>query len=291
MGMEQDNVYFSKRTEKKGEKSETVKVAWADRFSFLREGFSIIGNTIGVRKTVNAKGEMVNDNKRLTDFDSCKEIASNLKDDDSVFIRGSLDFSSFVDDKNNKRASVKLKPSQVSLCSTVNFEDENFKQANDFEQVIVYTGIDREKDDNGKDTGRFVLSGKIVTYSTIEDAEFIIDADHAKLANNFKKRLKPYTSVKVFGNIVNRAIVEEVEEDDGWGDSNPMQTVSSPTKREFIVIGVERESFDTETYTEENIDTALEKIARANRAESDYADSDDWGSSNNMDDSDDEAGW
>ena len=45
-GMEQENVYFSKRAEKKGEKADTVKVPWTDRFSYNREGYRMIGKNM-----------------------------------------------------------------------------------------------------------------------------------------------------------------------------------------------------------------------------------------------------
>ena len=48
-------------------------------------------------------------------------------------------------------------------------------------------GIDREKDDAGKETDRFVVTAKIVTYKTIEDVEFIVE--DTNLANIFKKNL------------------------------------------------------------------------------------------------------
>ena len=92
-GMEQENVYFSKRAEKKGEKADTVKVPWADRFSYNREGYRMIGKNIGVKKKVDSEGKTVNDKKILTDFDACKEVKENLKDGTSVFIRGNLDYS------------------------------------------------------------------------------------------------------------------------------------------------------------------------------------------------------
>jgi len=136
-GMEQENVYFSKRAEKKGEKAETVKVPWADRFSYNREGFRLIGKNIGVKKKVDSEGKTVNDKKVLTDFDACKEVKENLKDGSSVFIRGNLDYSSFTDDKGNKRTSTKLVPNQISLCSEIDFNDEKFEKQNDFNQVII----------------------------------------------------------------------------------------------------------------------------------------------------------
>jgi len=78
-GMPQENVYFSKRGEK-GEKPTTEKVAWKDRHTFRKEGYSLIGVNCGLEKTTNEKGVEINNIKHLTPFDACKYISENLKD-------------------------------------------------------------------------------------------------------------------------------------------------------------------------------------------------------------------
>lgn len=82
-GMEQDNVFYSKRGDKeKGIKPETESVPWRDRYNFSKEGFTLIGVRTGVKKVVNSKGEEVNDKKILAPFDATKEIA-----DIPIFVR------------------------------------------------------------------------------------------------------------------------------------------------------------------------------------------------------------
>ena len=105
-GMEQDNVYFSKRAEKKGEKGETVKVPWSDRFTYNREGFRMIGKNIGVKKKVDSTGKTVNDKKILTDFDACKEVKENLRGD--YYLKENESFSYEIGD------IIKIKGIQVS---------------------------------------------------------------------------------------------------------------------------------------------------------------------------------
>lgn len=288
-GMEQANVYFSKRAEKQGEKSLVEKVAWHDRFSFSKDGFRLIGCNIGITKKIDADGKEVNDKKTLTDFDACAEIGKNLKDDVSVYVKGNIDYSSFNDDEGNKRSSIKLEPSQISLCSPVDFKDEKYKQANDFNQVIIFMGIDKEKDDKDKETGRFVVSAKIVTYSTIEDVEFIIEDN--KLAQMFRKNLKPYYAIKVSGHIVSSIQTENVSDDDEWGEADAMTKILNPVKREFIITGAKGSTVDKELYTKDKVDEALEKIALSKKAESDFGidtSDDDWGSAADIDDSNDE---
>jgi single-stranded DNA-binding protein len=288
-GMEQENVYFSKRAEKKGEKAETVKVPWTDRFSYNREGFRLIGKNIGVKKKVDEKGKTVNDKKVLTEFDACKEINENLKDGASVFIKGNLDYSSLTDDNGNKKMFTKLTPNQVSLCADVDFTDENYTKQNDFNQVIIFMGIEQEKIDD-KPTGRFVVSAKIVTYKTIEDVEFIIE--NKDLANKFKKSLKPYNAIKVSGHIVSVTETETVTDDDDWGEEDAIEKISAPVKKEFVITGAKGSTIDKELYTEANVSEAIAKIAQANKAENDFGgdDNDDWGDAD-LDSSDDNEAW
>lgn len=289
-GMEQENVYFSKRAEKKGEKAEVEKVPWADRFSYNRDGFRLIGKNIGVKKKIDSDGKTVNDKKTLTEFDACKEVKENLKDGSSVFIRGNLDYSSFTDDKGNKRTSIKLVPNQISLCSEIDFNSDKFEKQNDFNQVIIFMGIEKEKDDNGKETGRFTVAAKIVTYSTIEDVEFIIE--DAKLASMFRKNLKPYNAIKVSGHMTTATQTETVEDEDDWGESDAIEKVSAPTKREFVITGAKGSSIDRDVYSQAKVEEAMEKIAKANKADEDFGGSSndsDWGSSSDLDDDTDEA--
>lgn len=277
-GMEQDKVYFSKKAENKGDKPETIPVSWTDRFSYNREGFRLIGKNIGVKKKVDGNGKTVNDKKIMTDFDACREVYENLKDGASVFIRGILDYSSFLDDKGNKKTSTKLVPNQISLCADIDFNDDNFAQQNDFNQVIIYMGIDQEKKDD-KPTGRFVVAAKIVTYSNIEDVEFIIE--NKDLANKFRKSLKPYNAIKVSGHMVSSTQIETVvDEEDDWGEEDAIEKVSAPAKREFIITGAKGSTVDKELYTEANVTEAMSKIAQANKAENDFGGDDkgdDWG--------------
>lgn len=287
-GMPQDNVYFSKRNADTG-KTETKKVAWANRNSFNENGFRMIGTNLGLVKTTDADGKEVNDKKTMHSFDACKYIKENMKDDMSTFIRGNIEFSSYMDNEGNTRRSIKYVPSQVSLCKEVDFDeyDEDNKPVHDFTQTIVYMGISKEEE-NGKDTGRFVVSAKIVTYGDIVDTEFII-AD-AKLANLFRKNLKAYNSISVHGHIEVTHKIEESTEDDGWGAANTMNSVSAPTKTEMIITGATPSSIDRETYNEKNVSEAIAKIRNARMAENNFGSNastttsgDDWGSDDDMD--------
>lgn len=268
-GMPQENVYFS-RQEKQGDKTVTVteKVPWTERFTFNKEGFRLIGNNIGLTKKVDNKGKTVNDNKRLTDFDSAKLIEENLEDDCSVFVKGSLEYSSYIGNDGNRRNNVRLDPNQISLCHEIDFNAESFNPTNNFEQVIVFNQIIQEEE-NGKPTGRFVVTANIVNYNSIEDAEFIIV--NKTLANTFRKQIKPYNAIKVWGDMVASDVVEEVKDDDIWGESNKMERQTTPTKREFIITGANGSSLDRETYSEESIAEARVKVKNAEAVKNDFS--------------------
>jgi len=294
-GMPQQNVYYSKR-DPKTNKTETKQVDWANRYKFNADGFRMIGVNLGLVKTTDSDGKAVNDKKTMHQFDACDYIKANLKDNTSVFIRGNLDFSSYLDGENNIRRSIKYIPSQISLCQDVDFskyDDDKNKPIHNFTQVIVFTGIEKEKEDD-KDTGRFVVSAKIVTYSDIVDTQFIIT--DAKLAALFKKNLKPYNAIEVSGRIEVSHSVEEVSEEDCWGEKNAMDAVSAPTKTELIITGAKPSTIDRETYTEKNVTDAIKKIRASKTAEQNFSgkantDTDTSGWGEDFDDDDDSNSW
>lgn len=287
-GIEQERAYFYKKPETKGGKGTTQAVSWANRFKFAEdpknEGFRLIGKNLGLTKVTNEKGEQVNDKKVLTDYDACAEIRNNLKDGESVFVKGSISYRSNRDDKGNIKRYKSMEPSQISLCAPCEFDSEKFKAQNNFNQVIVFMGIEKEVEDD-KETGRYVISGKVITYSNIEDVEFIldpVDEKQKKLAMTFRKKVKPYWALKVSGHVQASVQVEEVAVDDGWGEEDEMEKVSTPVKREYIVTGADPSTIEENLYSKEAIEEAMQKIRNANKAEENYgSDSDDsgWGDS------------
>jgi hypothetical protein len=292
-GMPQDKVYFSKRNPSTG-KTDTKDVPWANRYKFNEDGFRMIGVGLGLTKTKDQSGKLVNDKKTMTPFDACEYINENLNDDMSAFIKGNIEFSSFVDGEGNVRRSTKYIPGQISLCKEVDFEkydDADNKPVHDFTQTIVYMGIDQEKVDD-KATGRFVVSAKIVTYSDIVDTEFYITDKN--LANLFRKNLKPYYAITVHGKIEVSHNVQEVEEEDSWGEANAMNRVNGSSKTEMIITGATPSTIEKETYTEKNVSEAMAKVKASKTAEQNFsgkttesADTGDWGDS--YDDADDES--
>ena len=268
-GMEQDSVYFSKseKTKDGKKKTEVKKVPWSERFKFHDDGYRMIGVNLGIKKTFDPKGNEVNDKKTMTQYDACKYIGDEIEDNSSVFVKGNIEFSTYNDSHRTN-----FVPSQISLCKPIDFTDEDFDPMANFEQTIVFMSVTKREHD-------FLVSAKIVTYNTIEDAEFVIS--DAILAKNFKN-LKPYTAIKVYGNIVVENDTEQIEETKSyWGKANPMERVNSPTVWKLEITGADPETIDTDLYSEEAFDAAIEKINSEKTAKSDYgkteSDNDGWG--------------
>lgn len=268
-GMPQANVYFSRRNPETG-KTETKSVAWANRNKFAEDDWRMIGVNLGLTKTTDANGRPVNDRKTMAPFDACQYIAENMKDDMSTFIRGNIEFSSYQDNQGNTRRGIKYVPNQISLCQPVDFAEynEDNKPVHDFTQTIVFMEINKEKAGE-KDTGRFLVNAKVITYADIVDTEFVITDQ--KLASLFKKNLKPYTAITVHGRIEVNHKVEEVSDDSGWGEANTMNTVTAPTKTEMVITGATPSTIDRETYTEKNVLDAMAKIRNAKTAEQNFS--------------------
>lgn len=282
-----DEVFFYKRGEN-GKKGSTERVKWAQRHTFNKDGYRLIGVNVGLTKVVGSDGNMQNDNKTMVEFDACDAIGTNLKDGMSVFVKGGLEFSSYAGNDGSIRRNTRFVPNQISLCKKpIDFDVEDFEAQHDFMQTIVFMGIEQEKE-NDKPTGRFIVSAKIVTYSTIEDAMFVIT--DSKLANMFKKNLKPYTAINVWGRIDATTLTEEVDNDDCWGESNAMTKVTAPTRRELIITGADPKSIDRTIYTQDEIENALIKIKNAQNAQNDFGGntSSEWGAAPGLDTADDE---
>ena len=277
-GMENDKVYFSpdKKTE-----GQIESVPWRDRFTYNKPGYHAMGVCVGLEQIVNAKGKPENVKKYLVGFDACEYISEHLQDGMSVFIRGDIEYSTY-----NEKHQIKFVPSQVSLLSKdIDFDDTSYTVSAAFQQQIIVMGV--TKHENGND---FVVSAKTVGFKSIEDAEFILHKEKAPLAQALRK-MKPYTTLMVFGNIevINSAV--EVKKDDIWG-VNPM-TITAPTIRQLVITGGEPDTIDTTIYNEKDMEEAIARMNAKNQVKSDFADTNDdednvWGSGNKNDDIDDD---
>lgn len=293
-GMMRDKVFFFRREDKaKGITKDKKEVAFKDRNTFVcPDGYNLIGIHLGLEQTVNGN-KTDNIRKTLVEYDACKYIADNLKDDESVFIKGSIEFSSY-----NGNHQIRFAPNQISLCKTpVDFDADGFNETANWEQNMVFTGIQFDKE-----LGEAVVSAKIVGYNTIEDAVFYINPNYSdkvkKLMQSMKNKLKPYTSFTASGYMKGVEKIEKVVEDDGWGETSAMQRQSSPVERKMYITGIDPSTFDKETYSEEKMAEAQAKIIANAQAKADFGakksdeklpfDVDDWGSASAVSGDDDD---
>lgn len=276
-GMERDEVYFSKRVEKG--KTKTKRVAWAKRFDDQGEGYNLIGISVGLEKDENGKNVV----HTYTEFDAAEKIYEQLEDGVPVFIQGQIEFSSFKRDNGEVTRNKRFNVRQIYNSNNIDFGSSDFKETSDFKQKIVFVGINK---DNDSQEPRFIVEAKIVTYNSIEDAEFIIY--NTALANQFKKGLKPYQAIDVWGKIVNKVDAEDVEESSNsvWGEEDSFKRVTKNYIRELVITGAEPETIDKETYTEEEIENAIKKLNSKGQVEKPI-----WGEGEDSELNDDDLPW
>ena len=272
--MVKNEVYVSKKSEEEGKKSEVQKIAWDKRNGRLPDGFKLIGVSIGLEKDEKGKNVVQN----MTAFDAAETVFNNLKDSTPVFVRGNIEFSSYKGSGDAIRHNKKFNVSQLYLSGDINFDDKDFVETNDFKQKIIYTGI---KIIDDKEDPHAIVEAKIVTYNSIEDTEFIIRKK--ELVNQFKKNLKPYWAIDVWGKIFNKVDTDDTEESDVWGDADSFKNINKNYIRELVITGAEPKSIDKETYSEKNLDEAV-------KAYKEFS-GDNWGASIKTDEGEDDLPW
>lgn len=281
-GMVRDAVYFGKRNPET-KKYETKKIPWTQRNDFNEEGYRMIGVNVGIEQYIDEAGKKQNKKLILPEYDACEYIAQNLKDDAEVFVRGKLEFSSFTNQKGEISRATKFIPNQISaLKSPIDMDADDYVEKSDFTQTIIFMGA--MKDDSDPEDKKGLIQAKIVTYSTIEDTEFVVR--DAKLFQTLSKNLKPYNSIQVYGKIINKALTEEVETNN-WGESNPMDQVNRVYVRELEIRGANPDSIDTDTYTKTNIEEALRAINEFGGTSNNTPTTDDWGAKSETSNDDD----
>lgn len=288
-GYTRDSVFYYKKSEEKGAKGTSQRVAWKDRKKAPGDGYRLIGINITTGQDKDGK----NINTTMTEFDAVNWLHDNLSDGDGVFIKGNLVFSSYTGKDGQMHKKIELVPTQISaVLKPIDFDAEDYEETADFMNTLIFSDISKEEDEKEKATGRFILSGYSIGYNTVEPVSFIIEAEDAGIARAIKKNMKPGNSIVTYGKISIVNNTEEIE-DNGWGVTkiSPMRKVNAPTKREYVVYDIDTKTFDTETYTEKAIADALKKMkaekeAKANFGERPSAgvavDADDW----NVDDDD-----
>lgn len=265
-GTEQDFVYFSKQG-KKGEKPETEKVEWAKRERFTKDGYRLIGMGLALHKDEETKkNEEV---KTFTQFDAIEYIHENAEDGMSVFVKGTIEFTSF-EDKNNKgefRKMTKFIPTNIYLAGEpIDFQNEKFEKMADFAQPVIYNGVRREAvGDTG--TFKYLLDVATVSYKSYEEVP--LDCTEV-IASAMKDKMKVNQGITVTGKIESTQVVE-TETVEVWGEKS---TVGKPKNTGRVILkvtGARPETINTEDYTKKIVDeyrTAVEEEKKSKNVKS-----------------------
>lgn len=266
-GFESKEVYFAKKGE------ETKRIPWAQRLEFAKQNpdWRIIGVNLGLAKGEDGK----NISTHLEKYDAATYLKDNLKDGMSVFVKGTIGYRSFTTKNGDVKRMIDYNASQVSLCrEDIDFGAENFEAKHSFEQEMVFTEITKEEDGDGKPTGRFIMSGFVVSFTAIEPVSFVM-TDEAQ-AKRIKKNLKPYSSIKCFGFMETTHSVSTEEAVDDWGNPIPkgIGRANAPTVREMVVAYADPSTVDESSYSEEAIMAGIQKIKAKAEVKKNYGDVD-----------------
>lgn len=252
--MERDVVYAYSSKAK-----ETKKVNWADRHKNHND-YKVIGVRLGLEKGEDGKNIV----KQLVEWDAVEELTESLKDGDSVFVSGNIDFQQFKNKEGVLVESTKYQIGQVSKTKKpVDFDAEDFTEMSQFEQEVVITGAEIDKTD--KENPKLMVTAKTINYKGEDtDTTFIVEAGKndklKKLATNMKKRFKFGDFIKVFGLCVNRTELEEaeesVEEDDWGGETDVKDSFNNNYIRNYIqelqITSVDSSTYEPKKYKEED---------------------------------------
>lgn len=260
-GYKKDKVYCSGRFSGENGKNvtKTKELSWEERYN-TPDGYVPIGIRIGLEKQVDEKGAVSNVRKNLYEYDACEEIHNKLMDDQSVYVRG--DIQAFTTSKGEHRQAFNIK--QVSLLKSDIVFGDDFEPKSHFKQAICFKSI--EKSSNRED--EFIINGYIISYSSIEEVEFV--TRNKSLANNFKKNMKPYYYIELWGDIETVTNVEKVTEEDTWGEECAMDKQVAPARVQLVVTGAKPSTIDKTLYSEDAIDAAIAAIKKSKTATKDY---------------------
>lgn len=239
---------------------------WEEQQDELREqGYVVLQSRIGLE--YDEKGKLKT--KGLPRFVASREIYENLNNGDSVVVEGTIRYSKY---KNRNDEIVEQKNytiEKVFRIKDIDFEDEKFEEVSYFEQEMVFVDADLDKKEK-----KAYVTGRIIDFNgNFEDTQFVVnfaneegESDPAmlKLAQAFAKKMKFGDVINVFGDTINRVIVEEVEEEEDddddllaelGGRSKPKHAQSYVSRTyitEMSINGVD--AWKKEVYTEDDFE-------------------------------------
>lgn len=240
---------------------------WEEQQDELREqGYVVLQSRVGL--TYGEDGKL--QTKGLPRYVALAEIYEHLNNGDSVVVEGTIRYSKY---KNRNDEWVEQKSyiiEKLFKIKDIDFEAEDFEEVSYFEQEMVFVDADVDKKE-----GKAYITGRIIDFmKNYEDTQFVIDftdgeggydSSMVKLAEAFAKKFKFGDVINVFGDTLNRVIVEEVEDEDNdeeddlltqlGGRSKPKHAqnyVSRTYVTEMQIHGVD--AWDKQVYTEDDFE-------------------------------------
>lgn len=200
---------------------------WEERQDELREeGYAVLQTRVGL--TTGEDGKIVS--QGLPSFVASKLIAEGLHNGDSVVVEGEIRYSKYTDrnDKLQERKTYTIK--KVFKIKDIDFEDAKFEEITYFEQQFVFVDAEHVKKEN-----KVFVTGRHINYNkTFQDVQFVVDYNAKddkgnvlkdeegnvqvdegmeKLAKAFATKFKFGDVLDVFGDVLNRVIIEENTEE------------------------------------------------------------------------------
>jgi len=171
--------------------------------------------------------------------DEYKSIASHGREEaDRVRItKGKLGLNEYYGQDGQLKQYNQFTTNFVNRVST----NDTFKPKAEFEvELFVHSVVDEIK--NEEETGRAILKGYVPLYNgSVIPLQFVVDKEGAEFV---KDNYEPGATVKIYGDIINRVEIKEIEENVAFG--KPKKKVTRNIVRELLVTGG-TEPYDTDS--------------------------------------------
>lgn len=184
-----------------------------DQEELSEQGYTVFQTRVGFDYDKN--GKLIT--KGLPSYVASEMIFENLTNGDNVVVEGEIRYSTYQnkEGKEVKKTQYIIKK-LYKLKNDVDFDAKDFEETTYFEQEIVYVGADVEKKEK-----KAYVTGRVIDYQgNFNDVQMVVDFSDGKdgtdegmvkLTQTFLKKIKFGDTLNLFGDTVNRVIVEEVE--------------------------------------------------------------------------------
>lgn len=260
MGSKSDKVKFVDSTDRKNKKESFV--SWADRYKERSDKAEIfMASKVGLTKDDTGKNKVLT----LTQFDAVECIKKQIKEGDSVYIRGAMQFSVY-----EGKGQVKYIIQQIYHTSeVVDFKVDGFEPEASFNQDIVYIGLEYDSETNKTAINTNIIYKNKEGIHTMPYMFFINhekykgDDDKLKALQTLKESFEGLSygsTIKVNGNInIYVEKVQDEEEEDsipvsfgGFQAKGQETYVRGTTIRELEITGGDGATLIDARYSEED---------------------------------------